>query len=651
MKMQGNIARMAMHEVDNVRRKVAQYKMKSETTEVSRAELLKELENTKHHMSELKVKLDKAEAEESKLKEELNRMKHYLEIGELFAREGGESEQLDKVETQREAAVSELHSVKEEIKALKEECTALVKVRENMVAKVEEAVLTSKNAERMVEELAEELVNARKSLEIATMEKQEAEENNVSASLAKDEECHKWKKEIREAEEELLQLSMQVTSAKELGGKLEVTTSLLEKLNAELEIYVQKLDPENNGIHNEEHRKKQEMLDSKTKELENVKGRVGKVQGEIDVLRVEVSSLKTEIDKEKTELAKLQQKGELASVEIPSIRTEIEKTKEKIDACIGKEKEATRKIDELPTLIEEATLEVKRSKSIAQDAEAELNNVKAETEPVLVRFKTIMMKVIASRKEIEASKMSENVSLTAIKALQESETDISEKVTISLDEYFDLSKQGHEAAEQAQARLDAVVAEIETAKVSATNSYAVLCKVYNELDGKKKVLYETTQRGIRAAERKMDAEQELKHLKEMSEEQCNGVELHKNEVSEPADEVAKADIKVIKPDVATNGDTETDDDYKEEVKLDEAVIGIPTTSEPNKGELDRSNLDDSFHETNRCCLSGRRSFLSDDGATTEYQSLVDSPMGTAGKKKRNFFRKFWAKRNAQSVAG
>jgi chromosome segregation ATPase len=650
LKMQGNIARMAMHEVDNVRREIAQCKMRSEAMEVSRAELLKELENTRRHMNELKVKLDKAEADESKFQEEVNHAKHYMEIAKMFAREGGKSE-VDKVKTQQEAAVSELISVREEIKSLNEECTTLAKERENLVAKAEEEVAASKKAETMVEELMEELANARKSLEIATVAKQEKEGRKVSAGLEKDEERLTWKKEIREAEEELLQLSMQVASAKELEGKLEVATSLLEKLNAELEVYMQKLDPENNGVHNEEVRKKQKILDKKTKELDEVKEQIEKVQREIDVLLVEVSSLKTEIEKEKIELANLQQKEELASVEIPSIRAEIEKTKEQIEACMEKEKEAKRKIDELPSLIEEATIEVKRSKMIAQDAEVELNKVKAETEPILVSFKTIKMKINASMKEIEASKMSENIALAAIKALQESEINVfSEKMTISFEEYFDLSKKGHEAAEQAQERLDAVVAKIDTAKESATISYAVLYKVYNELDEKKKMLHETTQKGIKAAQTKMDDEQELKHSKEMIEEQCNNVKFRKDEVSEPADEVAKADIKVIKPGVATNGDTETDKDNKEEVKLDEAVNGTPTTAEPNKGVLDRSNLEDSSDGTNGCCLSGRRSFHLDDG-TTKYQSLIDSPMVATGKKKRNFLRKFWTKRNAQSVVG
>lgn len=644
LEIQGNVTRMVMQEVDKVRREISQYKMKSETIEVSRAEILKELDTAKCRMDGLKANLDKAEAEEAKIKEELSRAKHYLEIDEIFAQEGGKDKNLNTVKTQQEAAVSELNSVKEEIKSLKDECTTLVKEKETLVAKAEDAVLASKKAEKMVDELTEELANVRKSLKIATEEKLEAEEGKVSASLAKNEECLMWEKEMKEAEEELHQLSMQIASAKELEEKLEAATGLLEKLNAELEVYMVKLNPENGVDNEEEERKKQEILDSKTKELKEVKTQIEKVQGEVDVLQVEVSSLKTEFEKEKIELAELQQKEELASVAVPSVKAEIEKTQEQIDACIEKEKEAKGKIDELPSLIEEANIEAKISKSIAQDAKDQLNKAKAENEPVLVSLKTTEMNNNATMKGIEASKMSTNIALAAIKALEESEMDSSsEKVTISFDEYFGLSKQGHEAAEQAQQRVDAVEAEIETAKESANNSYSILYKVKSELDAKKKVLHETEQKSERAAQ---SAEQELKHLKEMSEEQPNSAEIDTDEVVKPVDE---AKTEVIGSDVATNGDTDADEDYKQQVNIDEAVNGVPATGEPNKGMFDRSNLDDSFDESNGCCLSGRRSFRSDDGEMTEYSSPTYSPM-MARKKKRSFFRKFWAKRKAQSVA-
>ncbi|XP_078164898.1 protein WEAK CHLOROPLAST MOVEMENT UNDER BLUE LIGHT 1-like [Carex rostrata] len=634
----GNVTRMVMQEVDKVRREISQYKMQSETIEVSRAEILKELDTAKRRMDGLKANLDKAEAEEAKIKEELSRAKYYLEIDEIFAQEGGNDKNLNTVKTQQEASVSELNSIKEEIKSLKEECTALVKEKEMLVAKAEDTVLASKKAEKMVDELTEELANVRKSLEIATAEKLEAEEGKVSASLAKDEECLMWEKEIKEAEEELRRLSMQIASAKELEEKLEAATGLLEKLNAELEVYMVKLNPEKDGVDNEEEeRKKQEILDSKT-ELKEVKTQIEKVQGEVDVLQVEVSSLKTELEKEKIELAELQQKEKLASVAIPSVKAEIEKTQEQIDACIEKEKEAKGKIDELLSLIEEATTEAKKLKLNAQDAEDQLNKAKAENEPVLVSLKTSQMNNNATMKGIEASKMSTNIALAAIKALEESEMDSSsKKVTISFDEYFGLSKQGHEAAERAQERLDVVEAEIETMKESANNSYSILYKVKSELDSKKKVLHETEQKSKRAAQ---SAEQELKHLKEMSEEQCNSAEIDTDEVVKPVDE-AKTEV--------IGSDVDADEDYKQQVNIDKAVNGVPTTGEPNKGMFDRSNLDDSFDESNGCCLSGRRSFRSDDGEMTEYSSPTYSPM-MARKKKRSFFRKFWAKRKAQSVA-
>ncbi|KAJ4750459.1 Protein WEAK CHLOROPLAST MOVEMENT UNDER BLUE LIGHT 1 [Rhynchospora pubera] len=671
---QSNVTRMVMAEVSKARREIAQYKMKSETIEVSRAELLKELENTKRHMIRLKSNLDKAEAEEAKVKEELNRAKLYSEIAEIFVQEGGKAEKLNTIKTRKEAAVSELNSVREEIKSLKEECTNLVKERETLVAKAEEAILASKKAEKMVEELNEELDNVRKPLEVATAAKLKAEEGKIAAGLAKDEENLMWEKEMKEAEEELRQLGIQIASAKEVEVKLEAATGLLENLNAELEVYIEKLNRENEGIDSEEaEMKRQELLESTRKELEEVKAQIEKVQGEVNDVQVEISSLKKELEKEKIELSNLQQREKLASVAISSVKTEIEKTKEQIDACIEKEKEAERKIVELPNLIEEATLEAGQSMLVARDAEDELNKVKAEAEPVQISLKTAEMKMNAAMKEIEASKMSENIALAAIKALQESETDnSSEKVIISFDEYFGLSKQGHEADEKAHERVEAASAQMESAKKLATNSLSTLYKVYSELEEKKKVLHEAKQKASRAAQSKMDAEQELKHWRSKNEEQRSSVELDKDEVVEQADEVVKpadeavkpadeanieatttdevtkpieaANIEVTTTGVAPNGTIKAEEDKKEEVKIKEAVNG-----EPNK-VLEKSNLEDSFDKSNGCCLSGR-SFRSEDGETTGYSSPGSPSVieGKEKKKKRSFFRKFWSKKKAQSV--
>ncbi|KAJ3673688.1 hypothetical protein LUZ60_005680 [Juncus effusus] len=507
MENQSSSTRLAMLEIEKIRRESAQLKMKSETMEASKAEILKELDHQSSVLEKLKLDLDQAETEESRAKQELLRLNKNLEMLKIFAQETEQGSKVDQVKSHHDQTINELKSVQEEINSLKEHLDVLNKEKEILVSKAEEAVCESKKVEKKTEELTEELNKVKKSLEVSSAKKMEAEEQKIGAGLAKDQDCITWKKEMREKQEELEKLEMQIVLAKDLDAKLENSRGLLEKLNAELAGLVEKKEREE-----EEKDKTEEIVESKQKEIKEIKEETEEIKENVNVLQNEVSSVKTELEKAKMKLENMKQREAMACIAVSSVETEIEKTEEQINISIRKEKEIKEKIAELPMLMKEADLETEKSKSIVKIAQEEAKKSKKESETVKYSLKTLEIKIHAVIKEIEAYKMSEKIALSAIEALKQSENEdnITEKVNISFDEYFSLSKRAHKAEQLNENRIITAFKEVENAKESENNTSTKLNEAYKELEEKKKVLLEAENKAIKAIEGKLAMEQELR---------------------------------------------------------------------------------------------------------------------------------------------
>ncbi|KAG2663685.1 hypothetical protein I3843_16G045600 [Carya illinoinensis] len=508
-------------ELEKVQEKIPDHKRRSEIAEEAKVQVLRELDSTKRLIEELKLNLERAQTEEHQAKQDSElAMLRVKEMEQGIADEASVAAkaQLEVAKARHTTAIVELKSVKEELKALHKEYASFVADRDVAVKKAEEAVAASKEVEKTMEELTIELIATKESLESAHVAHLEAEEQRIG---------------------ELQRLNQQILSAKELKSKLDTASALLLDLKAELASYMEsKLKEETDEGHthsdvahyaelhshseleepgNKTHSNIRAAVASAKKELDEVKINIEKANKEVNCLKVAATSLKSELETEKSTLATIRQREGMASVAVASLEAELDKTRSEIALVQMKEKEAREKMVELPKQLQQAAQEADQAKSLAQAAREELRKAEEEAEQAKAGASTVESRLLAAQKEIEAAKASEKLAIAAVKALEESESarstndvDSPRNVTLSLEEYYELSKCAHEAEEQANVRVATAISQIEAAKESELQSLERLKQVSEEMAARKEALRSAMDKAERAKEGKLGVEQELR---------------------------------------------------------------------------------------------------------------------------------------------
>ncbi|XP_022936780.1 protein WEAK CHLOROPLAST MOVEMENT UNDER BLUE LIGHT 1-like [Cucurbita moschata] len=522
--------KLVEQELEKLHEEVPEYRRLSEAAEDEKKKVLKELDTTKRLIEDLKLNLERAQTEERQARQDSELAK--LRVEEMEQGIAEESSvaakvQLEVAKARHIAAVTELKSVKEELEALCREFASLVPEKNAAIAKAEDAVATSKDVEKAVEDLTIELMTCKEALESAHATHLEAEEQRVGAAMAKEQDSLNWEKELRRAEEELESLNQKISSEKDLKSKLDTASDLLINLKVALADYMRsKLEEEPEDPGKKTHMDIQAALASSRQQLEEVKLDIEKATSEINCLKVAATSLKTELESEKSALATLRQREGMASIAVASLEAEVERTRSEIAEVQMKEKEAREMIVELPKNLQQAAQEADQAKSVSEVAREELRKTKEEAEQAKAGASTMESRLLAAQKEIEAAKASEKLALAAIKALLESESaretnnaDSSAGVTLSVEEYYELSRCAQDAEEQAQLRVAAALSEIEVAKESESKSLEKLEEVTQEMATRKEALKIAMERAEKAKEGKLVVEQELRKWRAEHEQQ------------------------------------------------------------------------------------------------------------------------------------
>ncbi|KAL7604612.1 protein WEAK CHLOROPLAST MOVEMENT UNDER BLUE LIGHT 1 [Lactuca sativa] len=498
-------------ELEKANEEIPLFKKKSESAEEAKLQTLKELNTTKRLIEELKLNLERAQTEEHQAKQDSELVKlrvQEMEQGITDDSSVAAKAQLQVAQARHAAAVSDLETVKNDLDSLRKDYDLLVAEKDVAGKRARAAAAAAKEVEKKVENLTIELMMAKETLESTHAAHLEAEEHRIGAVMAKEQDSLNWERELKKAEDEIRKVNEQIGSNKDLKLKL-------DGLKTELAVYMEsKL--ESNGSNDSG-----VGMELAKKDLEAAKEKISKAKEEIAFLKTAAGSLKSELERERAALTAVKQREGMAAVVVSSLESELNRTKLEIARVQAKEKEAREKMVELPKQLQVAAEEADLAKSLAAEAREELKKVKETVEQVKAGERTMASRLVAARKEIEAAKASERLALAAIAALKGSDSGAGitdSGVTVSLEEYYELSKKAHEAEEEANARVAEAISRIGIAKESESESLRKLEEVKLELAERKGALEASLRKAEKAKEGKLGAEQELRKWRSEHEE-------------------------------------------------------------------------------------------------------------------------------------
>lgn len=591
--------------LEEVQEEILQNRKRTEETVESEFQVLNELENTKRRIEELKVALEIAQTEEQQAKEDSESAKLRLEEMEQAGTPEDNDDALAKAQLEmtvagHAAAVSELKSIKEELEVLRNEFSSLVCERDSAVKNADDALAASKEGEEALEELTMELITLKESLESAQAAHLEAEEQRMCAALAKEQDCFKWKTELDDAEEEFCRLNLQILSIEDLKFKVNTASTLLSDLKTEMLSYMESvireeinddgyLKGEVAETEKKTHTTTQSAVDSTKRELEEVKLNIEKAIAEVECLKMAATSLKSELEEEKSIMVTTKKReGEPSNIAV-SLEAELDNMSEVV-VEEGNIKEAQANSVDLINQLQQAAEEADQAKSLVQMAREELQKAKMEAEQAKAESIAMESRLLAAQKEIDASNASKMLALTAIEALKE--TDSSEEtpkedspttVTISLEEYNELSERAREAEEQASIKVTEAISQIEVAKESEAKSLEMLKEVSRELVARQEALEAAAEKESEAKEGKLAVEQELRVWRAEQEQQRKDNEQQRKE-NEQQRKDNKSDQEVAIPTTSPR----TSFEVKESTTGDQADSLAP--QEPIKKEKTQKNV-------------------------------------------------------------
>jgi len=453
--------------------------------EAASAQALHDLRTTTSAADKLRLGLKKAQIEEAQARQEADLADRRLREAQRAA-------------TETAAAKADLESALADLRAARAELQS----REKVCAAAE-----SRETRTAVEGLAAELIALKAELESSRTALVGAEEKRLSLALALEQDKSQWQMELEDAQQEAKRLRAELMAACDVEMKAEAASQLLASLKAELFAC-------GGG---EDDKRSLPMLEEVNKELQDVKASVERARDEAKCLRAAAASMGDELAKEKAELAALRRREGLASASIPSLNDELSRLTSELAAAEATAKAANDESCKMAAQqIGEARREAEEARAKARSAREEVAKAREEAGVAKASVATMEARLEAVQREILAAATSEEMATASAAALlQESSKPPSKAVeaggvTLTVEEYEELSRRARETEEKAGKRVMEAVKLIKEAKDAEVRILEKLAKQDRKTEQRRQALEAATLEAEEAEFDKLSAERELR---------------------------------------------------------------------------------------------------------------------------------------------
>ncbi|KAK7287129.1 hypothetical protein RIF29_00191 [Crotalaria pallida] len=240
-------------------------------------------------------------------------------------------------------------------------------------------------------------------------------------------------------------------------------------------------------------------------ELKQAKLNLTKTNNDLADIRASIEYLNKKLKKERISLEKTRESLTQNTSKISYLEEELNQTRLRLQ--VAKESEikcASDDPSDIKRELQQLISETEHFKKIREASKSKVLRAMSEIDKTKTMIRIAEIRLVAARKMKEASKATEAVALSEINALFNQNH---EGVTLSLEEYTDLSCKARDAEEQSKKRVFDAMLEVDVAILSKMHISKRVEEATKEVKANKKALEETFQR-VEAANRGKQAVEE-----------------------------------------------------------------------------------------------------------------------------------------------
>ncbi|XP_021906094.1 WEB family protein At5g55860-like [Carica papaya] len=485
-----------------------------DNAEITRYQALMEVEKAKRTVDDLNSRLKAVKESKDaaiKVTEAAKNLAKQIEeanSGNLPGSDGARKQDLEMTTEQYMTVFTELDSAKQELRKIRQDCSATSEAKVAAIKQAAEAEEAAKvNLER-VSELSKEISSLQESIGKVRDAYVEAQQEQAKILAEKDVERQSYINMMSEAANKLF--------AKNHESDPEYIRIVQQKL-------AEKCD-QIKALKKQMETAKASDLDSVrtvTSELDDAKESLQKVAEEKISLSQLANSLRRQLENMKIEYSELKEKEAETESTAGNLHVKLRKSKSELEACLGEESKLRSATGEMMRTLGQLTLDTETAKNEAEEMKEKARELNGEAKTTRVALEEAEKKLRVALEEAEEAKAAESRALDEIKSLSErtnaariSTSEYSAQVTVSREEFEALSRKVEESVRLADMKVAAAMAQVEAVKASENEALKKLEATQKEIEDMKTAAEEALKKAEMANAAKKAVEAELRRWHE-----------------------------------------------------------------------------------------------------------------------------------------